>query len=189
MNEAVLQAIEEHALTPEAVEQVIQLTERDDARDQQMALTRERKDVEKRIKRLVAAVETAGDVSSLAAKLRELEARRNTIDRELRTVQPLPRLAAAVIENRLSEWRRLLRSSPTQARAVLQRVLKGRILFQPDGNGYTFEAPTRFDKLFAGVVAPRPSFYSDREQRRGTHRSRRHVGRRLRAVTGTGLWV
>jgi hypothetical protein len=35
MNEAVLQAIEEHALTIEAVEQVIQLTERDDVREQQ----------------------------------------------------------------------------------------------------------------------------------------------------------
>ncbi len=34
MNEAVLQAIEEHALTPEAIEQVIQLSERDDVVDQ-----------------------------------------------------------------------------------------------------------------------------------------------------------
>ena len=32
MNEAVLQAIEEHALTPEAIEQVIRLTELDDVR-------------------------------------------------------------------------------------------------------------------------------------------------------------
>ena len=34
MNEAVLQAIEEHAVTPEAIEQVVQLTERDEMRDQ-----------------------------------------------------------------------------------------------------------------------------------------------------------
>jgi hypothetical protein len=45
MNEAVLQAIEEHALTPEAIEQVIQLSERDDVADQRSALDRERKDV------------------------------------------------------------------------------------------------------------------------------------------------
>jgi hypothetical protein len=31
MNEAVLQAIEEHALTPEAIEQVVLLSEREDA--------------------------------------------------------------------------------------------------------------------------------------------------------------
>ena len=64
MNEAVLQAIEQHALTPEAVEQVIALTERDDVRDIQMALTRERRDVAKRIDRLVKAVEGAGDIAS-----------------------------------------------------------------------------------------------------------------------------
>ena len=158
MNEAVLQAIEQHALTPEAVEQVIALTERDDVRDIQMALTRERRDIEKRIDRLVRAVETAGDVTSLAAKLRELEARRTAIDDQLRSLHPLPRLAPQVIEGRLAEWRRLLRQSTTQARAVLQRVLRGRIVFTPRGKGYTFEAPTRFDKLFSGIVAPRPTF-------------------------------
>jgi site-specific DNA recombinase len=40
MNEAVLQAIEQHALTPEAIEQVITLTERDDAQDRHMVLVR-----------------------------------------------------------------------------------------------------------------------------------------------------
>jgi len=55
MNEAVLQAVEEHALTPEAIELVILLSERDEAADRQATLARERKDVEKRIARLVAA--------------------------------------------------------------------------------------------------------------------------------------
>jgi hypothetical protein len=109
MNEAVLCAIEEHALTPEAIEQVVRLTERDDAREQQVALGRERKDLEKRIARLVAAVETAGDIASLGAKLRELEARRAAIDNTLRAAQPLPRLAPEVAEDRLAEWRRLRR--------------------------------------------------------------------------------
>lgn len=31
-------------------------------------------------------------------------------------------------------------------------------MFTPCGQGYTFEAPTRFDKLFSGIVAPRPAF-------------------------------
>jgi hypothetical protein len=53
-------------------------------------------------------------------------------------------------EDRLAEWRRLLRQSTTQGRAVLQRVLRGRITFTPKGDGYEFEAPTRFDKLFTG---------------------------------------
>ena len=85
MNEAVLQAIEEHALTPEAIEQMIQLTERDDVREHHLALERERKDVEKRITRFTELVETAADVASIVAKLRELEARKSAIHSEIAT--------------------------------------------------------------------------------------------------------
>lgn len=160
MNEAVLRAIEEHALTPEAIEQVISLAERDDAQGQQAALARESKDLDKRIARLVAAVESAGDVASLAAKLRELEARRRAVGREMVSLRPLPKLPRQVVEGRLDEWRRLLRASTLQGRAVLQRILDGRIVFTPraDGEGYDFIAPTRFDKLFTGVVVPRPTW-------------------------------
>jgi site-specific DNA recombinase len=170
MNEAVLQAIEQHALTAEAVEQVIALTERDDTRDRHDALVRERASLDKRISRLVDAVATAGDITSLAAKLREHEARRVAITDELRGLQPVPRLAPAVVETRLAEWRRLLRQSVTQGRAVLQRVLQGRIVFTPDGDGYTFAAETRFDKLFSGIVVERPAYIP--KGRRGTE----HLG-------------
>ena len=112
----------------------------------------------KKIERLLAAIETGGQIQSLTVRLRELEARREAIDAELRSARPLPTLPAEVIEDRLAEWRRLLRASTTQRRAVLQRVPRGRIVFTPSGEGYTFEAPTRFDKLFSGIVAPRPAF-------------------------------
>jgi site-specific DNA recombinase len=160
VNEAVLQAVERHALTPDAVEQVILLTERDDVAEQQVMLTRERQDIEKRIARLIAAIETGGDAASLVAKLRELEIRRSVIDGEVMALRPIPRLAPSVIENRLAEWRRLLRASTTQARTVLQRVLRGRLTFTPreDQQGYDFTGPTRFDRLFSGIVAPRPAF-------------------------------
>jgi site-specific DNA recombinase len=160
MNEDVLQAIEEHALTPEAIEQVILLTERDDQRERKAAIEREAKDVARRIARVLAAIETdeATPAASLRGRLRELEARQETLARELASLAPVPRLPAAVIEDRLAEWRRLLRQSTTQARAVLQRVLRGRITFTPVGNGYRFTAPTRFDKLFTGVASPRPAW-------------------------------
>jgi len=98
------------------------------------------------------SVRNFGDIASLSARLQELERRRDVIDTALRNIRPLPRLSPEVVENRLAEWRRLLRQSTTQARAVLQRVLRGRIVFTPSGEGYTFEAPTRFNKLFIGVV-------------------------------------
>jgi site-specific DNA recombinase len=159
MNEAVLQAVEEHALTPEAIESVIHLSERDDVAELQDKLARERKDIDKRIARLVTAIETGGDVASLVAKLRELEARRTAIDREGRDLRPVPRLAPAIIEHRLAEWRRLLRASTTQGRTVLQRILRGRLTCTPrDDDGYDFSAPTRFDKLFTGMAVERPAW-------------------------------
>jgi hypothetical protein len=35
------------------------------------------------------------------------------------------------------------------ARAVLDRVLRGHIVFRPIGAGYEFTCPTRYDKLFS----------------------------------------
>ena len=162
INEAVLQTVEQHALTPEAIEQVIRLTEGDDVQDQKRTLERERKDVEKRIANITAAIEADG-LGSLLKRLRELEDRRTPIDEELRNLRPVPRLAPAVIENRLAEWRRLLRASTTQGRSVLQRILIGRLTFTPRRNeisaevdGYDFEGPTRFDALFTGIALERP---------------------------------
>jgi transcriptional regulator with XRE-family HTH domain len=178
VNEAVLQAIEEHALTPQAIEQVVHLSERDEVAEQQAKLGREAKDVEKRIARLVDAIETGGDVPSLIAKLRDLEARRQAITVEGAALRPVPRLEPSVIENRLAEWRRLLRQSTTQGRTVLQRILRGRLTFTPQINrktgemvGYSFEGPTRFDRLFSGITISAPK-HVDRNDRSGTA----HIG-------------
>ena len=67
----------------------------------------------------------------------------------------------------------VLRQSVTQGRAVLQRVLQGRITFRPNGAGYTFEAPTRFDKLFAAGATNAAAGLLVSARRRG---HRRHAG-------------
>jgi hypothetical protein len=83
-------------------------------------------------------------------------AAKKEIHRELASLRPVPRLPVEVRDNRLAEWRQNLRGSTTQARTVLERILRGRITFTPreDGSGYDFSAPTRFDRLFAGIVVP-----------------------------------
>ncbi len=199
MNEAVLQAIEAHALTPEAVAQVIRCRPNATMRvNSRATLQRGNGKAWRNASRDWSPPwKQAGDVASLAAKLRELEARRSRVAR-LRSLRPVPRLAPAVIEDRLAEWRRLLRQSTTQARAVLQRVLNGRINFTPPGIAFLvlapaipFEAPTRFDKLFTGIAVPGPAFIAklSRPFNRGAelHRSCRHVRRGLRAITGAGV--
>lgn len=46
-----------------------------------------------------------------------------------------------------------------RSRGATARPPRGRITFQPHPDGsYTFEAPTRFDKLFSGIAAPVPAY-------------------------------
>ena len=87
----------------------------------------------------------------------------------------MPRLRPEVVEDWLTEWRRLLRQSSTQGRAVLQRVLRGRITFTPKCGGYEFEALTRFDKLFLGVAVEISTKRKSELQGHQAHRSRGHV--------------
>ena len=142
-----------------------------DAQDAKATLDAEARDVAKRIARLVAAIESGGDAPSLVAKVKTLEARQREIVIELKNLRPIPRLAPQVIEDRLAEWRRLLRQSTTTGRAVLQRIIRGRITCTPPGQGYTFEAPTRFDGLFSGIVVPR-SHWGNGPQWSGTEHIR-----------------
>jgi hypothetical protein len=131
-------------------------------RDRKTALEHGRKDVEKGIANIIAAIEADG-LGSRLQRLGELGDRRTAIDEELRNLSPIPRLAPEIIENQLAEWRRLLRSSTTQGHCVLQRILIGRLTFSPRRNevsdeidGYDFERQTRFDGLFTGIAVDRP---------------------------------
>jgi hypothetical protein len=103
MNEEILSAIEQHALTPEAIESVIALSERDDVQDQQAKLEREAKDLAKRIGRITDAIAAGGEMTSLMGKLRELETRQRTIEEQMRFLHPIPRLPPEVIADRLEE--------------------------------------------------------------------------------------
>lgn len=155
MNEAVLTAIEEHALRPEAVEAVVAATQRDVSAAVARSLEMELKEVERKIARLTDAIAAGGDLASLVGKLRELEARKVEIADEQAAARPVPMPPRCEVEDRLAEWRELLRKNVQTARAVLDRVLNGRIVFEPMGAGYEFECPTRYDKLFSGVVVPK----------------------------------
>ena len=158
MNETVLQAIEAHALTPEAIEPVIALTERDDCTSAGAALT-ERRDLDKRIAKLVSAIEVAGDITSLATKLRELESRRAAIDADLRVAQPC-------LAWRQRCWKIGWRSGvgsceldDSGSRRDSACVPWAHHLPPRDGwRRLHFMADTRFDKLFAGVCVERPAF-------------------------------
>lgn len=109
--------------------------------------------MKRRVGNLLAALEEGGDSAALVKQLRTQESRQAALVAELASLRPIPRLEPAVVQDRLAEWRRMLRGSTTQARAVIQRVVDGRITFKvrEDGLGYDFIARTRFDRVFTGI--------------------------------------
>jgi DNA invertase Pin-like site-specific DNA recombinase len=147
-NERVLLAIEEHVLTPARVAEFLLATER---AERDGSNERERRDIEKRIARVVDAIEQGqGDAPTLVARLRDLEARRASLAAEKAIPQPSPRVVASA----LKDWRERLRGNVETARDVLRRLVAGRIAFtpMPGGLGYTFRAPTRFSGLLEGAA-------------------------------------
>ena len=168
MNEAVLRAIEEHALTPEAVEAAVIAMQGDVSAKVARSLEREVKALDEKIDRLTDAIAKGGGaVSSLVAKLKELDAKRSNLVEEIAGQRPVPMPPRDVVEDRLAEWRRHLRASVATGRAVLDRLLPDRIVFRPilsrDAKAkpvaYEFECPTRYDRLFSGLVVP-PSLFA-----------------------------
>ncbi len=152
-------AIEEHALTPEAIERVVRFSETaaDVNAERKKALDRERRTIDKSLANLTAAIETGNAPMTVLDRIRDLERKRRDVDAALASCVALPRRAPEVVADRLSEWRRPLRGSTDQARAVLQRVIDGRITFTPRPRvkgtcpEVEFEARTRFGRLFSGV--------------------------------------
>jgi hypothetical protein len=135
------------------------------------------------------AIADGGDLPSLVSKLKEMERRRDAIRAEQAAAQPLPMPPRAVIDDRLAEWRRLLRESVPTGRAVLERLLVDRIVFTPvgadvrvrkDGTkdvkpvGYEFACATRYDRLFSGLVV-----HEGGDARDGAGRGRDPSGARL----------
>lgn len=153
VDRAVLEEVERHVLVPARVEEFLLAASATVDDDRSDALERERHDVEVRISRLTAAIETGGEIGPLVERLRALEARKQAIAADLERSAPVPRPEPKAVKSRLAEWRRLLRGSPTQARAVLARVLDGKVTFRPLPGGIVeLEGATRFSSLFVGFV-------------------------------------
>ena len=181
-DEQVLRAVEEHVLTAERVEAFLLSVEEAAADGRRPGLEKELRDVTRRLAHLADAIEAGGDAATLVERMRALEERKRALGEDLRAARPVPRLAPAVVESRLAEWRRVLRGSVTQARTVLQRVVDGRVTFSPYPGrmGASFEAPTRFSALFAGIVVADvalPSFVE-----RGDRRGRESLDREQRTI-------
>ena len=112
-------------------------------------------------RRVTDALASGGDLPSLLAKLRDFESKQTALLDELAANRPVPMPPRSVIEDRLAEWRRLLRQSAKTGRVVLDHVPSGRIVFTPVWSHVKtpglvrIRLPDALRPLFSGVVIPK----------------------------------
>ena len=166
---AVLEQLRDHVLDPEivegAVEDVLAELQPAPAAAEAMrdALERDLRDVEQAQARLIDAIATAGDVAALSARLKDQEARRAQLTREMgafderqKSMRVDPRRIDRELRKRLTDWRRLLGDHTPIARQMVLKLVDGRIVFtpKPDDGCYEFTGRTMLDKLLAGLIGP-----------------------------------
>ncbi len=129
---------------------------------QRETLQRHGQQIENELRRLADAVATAGgDVPTLVQAVKDREAQRLQLHRQLAQLDGLTQVAQLELPRlqrdlhaRLTDWQGLLGRQPVQARQMLAKLLDGRLVFTPteDGTVYEFEGKGRVEPVLAGVV-------------------------------------
>jgi len=115
---------------------------------------------------LTAAIaEGAGAVATLVKAVKVREAERARLERTLADFAELEAAGAIVVEalrarltSTLADWRGLLGRHPQQARAILTKVLAGRLVFTPQTDAsagtrsHRFTGERRLERLLPGVL-------------------------------------
>ena len=141
-------------LTPVPVERIV-----GDRGEQRQAIDR----VKAEIGRLVGAVAEGGDSQALTAEIHKREARQRELQYELEGLlirefvdwrsEPSVRHA---LEQRIQDWRGLLRRRAPQGRQILRKLIEGRLVLTPDREEvtpyYTFTGNGTLTGLLSGVI-------------------------------------
>lgn len=158
-DEAVLSSIEWAVFRPEVIEAVIERTLTEMHADQTgtriEAVEQELRDIKTALSNLIQlAAAGGGNLATLAAAMGEHESRQRQLEAELaglkaqqRAFDPLK--ARTWLEERLTNWKRLLRNNREQGRQVLQNVLPERL----ESDGLTFRGTAVLDRILKGDFA------------------------------------
>jgi len=114
------------------------------------------------LERLTAAVLAGGEAATLVQAMKAREKELTTVRASLSRLAPPQRAqradgdAIALLTERLTEWRHLLRAHVPQARQMIRKLIEGRIVFTPntDTRRYAFSIPGTLARFFNGLVNP-----------------------------------
>jgi hypothetical protein len=135
-----LNAIEGQVLQPMLIEAVLRTVFVADEADRP-GLEAEREELERQMENLTAAVKAGGDIPLRVAELKKTNARLVDIRRQLEPQEHRDReQLRAALEQRVDEWRTILRANPAQARQVFVQVL-GPIMITIEMAAVLTEAP------------------------------------------------
>jgi hypothetical protein len=121
------------------------------------AVQRELAAVEQELSNLAIAVAAGGDVPSILAAIRSREAQRRVLLDHLAHHVEIPDLdpasVLAELQERLTDWRELLRDDTPKARGLLKQLIVGRLNLEPQAAGfYRFRGTGTLEPLIAGIV-------------------------------------
>ena len=173
--EAVLASIESLLLDPTVAEEIAatalaELQEETRA-GRSETLEGDLRNVETKLARLTEALTIGGDLASIVEKLRTCEAERTQLQLQLSQItRQTARLAGdgalrRQIDERIRDWRGLLRRSAEQGQQLLRRLIVGRLKVYPEADAkgayYRFRGKGTLSRLLSGLV---PECNFDRPQ-------------------------
>jgi site-specific DNA recombinase len=146
--------------------------------ERRTTLEQERRDIEREAQNLVTALAKMGTSPTITAALKEHEARHRQIDHELSALEQREQLSTveqsrfeAQARKLATDWRSLLRRHTPQARQIVSKVCRDKIVFTPEQRraqrGYRFRAEASIVPLLTGMV---PEFSQAVASPTGTNR-------------------
>lgn len=161
----VLATLADDVFRPSVVEQAIALVleELRPAKvvERRQALEEELAGVETECQRLATAIGRGGDLDALVDRLRDRQAHRDALRRQVAALQQQVIVAPAValerrIREKLADWRGLLTRNVDSGRDVLRMLVTEPFRFSPVVNerrrGYAFTGRLALDRIVSGVV-------------------------------------
>jgi hypothetical protein len=122
------------------------------------AIRRELETVRRELANLAAAIGSdSRDVPTLMTAIHAREARQrellDDLNRRPNDAELDPRTVLAELQERLNDWRELLRDHTPQARGLLKQLIVGRLDMEPDEAGfYRFTGTGTLSALLSGII-------------------------------------
>ena len=179
LDTALLQAVEEAVLTPEALRYVLERAAEavrrsladDPARME--ALRRQRAEAQRKVTRLVEAVAEGSAPKAILERIAAFEADLSRLDGQIAALEgrgDLARLDVARalrgLAPALAAWREILRGNAVRARQVLRKLIVGPVVMTPQGGGYAWTgtlnggaaiaSAQKHSSKYSGVREPSP---------------------------------